>query len=172
MLPTERRHVPEKVLVDWPALAPQIGIGNIEIFRIPEDDCCDQQVEPGGPEKLVLEAAIAHFAEPAEIDGASQRVARFALVEAKLGAAAESWVLDPIECEQRALDSTDLAQRFCETVLARIGRQLLEHGRTRGRAGTDRGCQPQQLIPMGSDVRGVDDTADQWLEARRRLLIR
>ena len=38
----------------------------------------DQQVEPGGPEKLVLKAAVSDLAEPAEIDGAGQRVARFA----------------------------------------------------------------------------------------------
>jgi len=39
----------------------------------------------------------------------AKRVARFAFVEAELGAAAEDGVLGPIEREQRALDPTDLA---------------------------------------------------------------
>ena len=34
VLPAERGHVPQQVLVDRPALAPQIGIGNVEIFRV------------------------------------------------------------------------------------------------------------------------------------------
>ena len=51
--------MPQQILVDRPALAPQIGIGNVEIFRVPEDDCRDQQVKSGGAEKLVLESAVA-----------------------------------------------------------------------------------------------------------------
>jgi len=95
-------------VVDGPALAPQLRVGHLQILRVPEDDGRDQQVEPRGAEELVLKAAIADLAEPAEIDGTGQRVARFALVEPEMGAAAEVGVLDPIKREQRALDAADL----------------------------------------------------------------
>ena len=104
--------MPQQILVDLPALAPQLRVGHLQVLRVPEDDGRDQQVEPGGAEELVLKAAVVDLAEPAEIDGAGQRVARFALVEPEMGAAAEVGVLDPIKREQRALDAADLAQRL------------------------------------------------------------
>ena len=85
--------MPQQVVVDGPALAPQLRVGHLQILRVPEDDGRDQQVEAGGAEELVLKAAIADLAEPAEIDGTGQRVARFALVEPEMGAAAEVGVL-------------------------------------------------------------------------------
>jgi hypothetical protein len=39
VLPAERCDVPRQVLVDRAALAPQIVIGHVEIFGVPEDDC-------------------------------------------------------------------------------------------------------------------------------------
>ena len=87
------------------------------------------RLSPEARKELVLKAAVADLAEPAEIDGTGQRVARFALVEPEMGAAAEVGVLDPIKREQRALDAADLAQRLGKPILARIGRQLFEHGR-------------------------------------------
>ena len=85
--------MPQQVVVDRPALAPQLRVGLFQILRVPEDDGRDQQVEPGGAEELVLKAAVADLAEPAEIDGTGQRIARFALVEPEMGAAAEVGVL-------------------------------------------------------------------------------
>jgi hypothetical protein len=78
---------------------------------------------------LLLKAAVADLAKSAEIDGTGPRVARFALVEPEMGAAAEVGVLDPIKREQRALDAADLARRLRKPILARIDRQLFEHGR-------------------------------------------
>jgi hypothetical protein len=63
------------------------------------------------------------------IDGAGERVARFALVEPEMGAAAELGVLDPIKRKQCPLDAADLTHRLGKPILARIGRQLFEHGR-------------------------------------------
>jgi len=82
--------MPHQVLVDRPALAPRLRVGRPS----PGTSCSkdagrDQQVEPGGAEELALKAAVADLAEPAEIDGMGQRVARFALVEPEMGAAAE-----------------------------------------------------------------------------------
>ena len=35
----------------------------LKILRVPEDDGCDQQVEAGGPEELVLKGTIAQLAK-------------------------------------------------------------------------------------------------------------
>src|SRR5260370_8632924 len=89
--------MPQQVVVDRPALTPQLRVGHLQILRVPEDDGRDQQVEPGGAEELVLKAAVADLAEPAEIDGTGQRVARFALVEPEMGGAAGCGVLAPTQ---------------------------------------------------------------------------
>ena len=41
------------------------------LIETPEDYGCDEQVEPGRTEELVLEGTIAHLAELAEVDGES-----------------------------------------------------------------------------------------------------
>jgi hypothetical protein len=87
VLPAQRRDVAEQVLVDRPALPAQLAIGSLQIPRVPEYDGRHQQVEPGGPKELVLEAAVAHLAEAAEVDGAGERVSGLALVEAEMGPA-------------------------------------------------------------------------------------
>ena len=48
----------EQVLVDRPALPPQLPIGGLQISRIPENDGRDQQIEPGHAEELVLEGPV------------------------------------------------------------------------------------------------------------------
>jgi len=54
--------MPQEVVVDGPALTPQLRVGLLQILRVPEDDGRDQQVEPGGAEELVLKAAVADLA--------------------------------------------------------------------------------------------------------------
>jgi len=71
VLPAERSDVTEQVLVDRPTVSPQLAIGGLQISGVPEDYGCDEQVEPGRTEELVLEGTIAHLAEPAEVDGES-----------------------------------------------------------------------------------------------------
>jgi hypothetical protein len=63
----------EQVLVDYLALPPQLAIGSLQVFRVPEDDGGDEQVA-GCAKELVLEGAVAHFAKPAEVDGTGKRI--------------------------------------------------------------------------------------------------
>ncbi len=126
----------EKIVVDRAALAPKFTIRRLQVSRVPEVDGRDEQVETGRAEELVLEGAVAHLAEPAEVDSTGKRIPCLALVQPEVGAPAQIRVLDPVEREQRALDASDFPQRLRQTVLARIGRELLQD---RGRAFEFRG---------------------------------
>src|SRR3546814_15459871 len=78
---------------------------------------------------LVLEGAVAQFAEPVEEDGAGERVAGLALVEDAAGAAPLVWIVEPVEHEQCALDPSNLAQGAGDRVLTRETRQLAQQDR-------------------------------------------
>src|SRR3546814_6642274 len=75
---------------------------------------------------LVLEGAVAQFAEPVEEDGAGERVAGLALVEDAAGAAPLVGIVEPVEHEQCALDPSNLAQGAGDRVLTRETRQLAQ----------------------------------------------
>ncbi len=62
----------------------EVGGGHGEIARVPKDHGCDDEVQPGGAIRLVLEGSVAQLAELAEEDGASERVAGLALVQPAL----------------------------------------------------------------------------------------
>ena len=108
MLPSERRDVSEKLVGNDFAARTQFGDSAAEIDGVPEDDGGDGKVEAGGAVALVFESPIADFAEAMEEHGAREGVARFALVEAGVGASAQGGIADPVECEQSALQATDL----------------------------------------------------------------
>ena len=79
-------------------------------------------------------------------------------------AAAQFDALQPVEDEQRALNTAQLAQRDGQAVLARVAAELPEHQRGRHRALLDRGGQPQDFVPMGADVLDVERATDHRLE--------
>lgn len=82
----------------------------LQIDRVPQHDGRRHQVEAAGPVALLLEAAVADFAQTVEEYGAGQRVARFALVQSSVDAAAQLHALQPVQDEQRAFDAPQLAQ--------------------------------------------------------------
>ena len=108
--------------------------GTLQIDRVPQHDGRRHQIEAAGPVALLLEAAVADFPQAVEEHGAGQRVARFALVQPGMHAAAQLDALQPIQDEQCALDSPQLAQSDRQAVLARIAAQFPEHQRSRHRA--------------------------------------
>lgn len=74
--------------------------GLVEIDGIPVDDGGSDEAEPGGPETLVLEGAIADLAQPVEEYGAAQGIAGLALVEPSMAALTQGWVGQPLQSEQ------------------------------------------------------------------------
>ena len=82
-----------------------------------------------------------------------------------MAAAAEGGVLEPVECEEGALDPAELAQRLGKAVLARVGGELLQHDRGSDRAELDGRGQAQELIPALLDEVDLDGAGDERLEA-------
>src|SRR3546814_15556986 len=67
----------------WPNVGStlaEIREGRLQIPCVPQDDRRHEQVQARGAIGLVLEAAVAHLAEPVEEDGPRQGIARLALV--------------------------------------------------------------------------------------------
>jgi hypothetical protein len=76
---------------------------------------------------LCLDRTIAQPAEAVETDSAGEGVARFALVEFHGRLPPQSWQLEPVEHEQRALDPSDFAKGQRQAVLAGIQPQSRRH---------------------------------------------
>ena len=120
MLPAERRQVLQQRVIDDLTVATQGVRGPLQIDRVPQHDGRRHQVEAAGPVALLLETAVADFAQAVEEHGAGQRVARFALVQPGMHAAAQLDALQPVQDEQCALDASQLTQGDGQAVLARV----------------------------------------------------
>jgi hypothetical protein len=77
MLPAERGEVGEQLVRDILGLA-QSGNGALEIPRVPQDDCGDEEVQARSAVLLVLVGAVADLAEAMDEDSPRQAVACFA----------------------------------------------------------------------------------------------
>ena len=137
MLPAERRGMGEKLVGNVFAARAQLIDGAAEIDGVPEDDGGDGEVEAGCAVALVFEGAVTDFAEAVEEHGAFEGVVRLALVEPGIGSPTQSRVADPVEREQRALQTADFLERLSERVLTRISRQTAQDRRRRDSAGLD-----------------------------------
>ena len=102
MLPAQRGQVNKQIIGDVLRLT-QRGDGALEVSRVPKDDRGDKEVEAGGVVLLVVESAIADFAEPVDEDCPRQAVAGLALVELLAGRPPQFGILDPVESEQGSL---------------------------------------------------------------------
>lgn len=91
-----------------------------EMIRIPIDDDCGQQVQTCHAVMLTFSSAVADFTLPADAQSVFEGVMRLAFVQADLGTALHVGVQQPFNNEQGALDATDLPQRHCKFMLARV----------------------------------------------------
>ena len=164
MLPTERRQVLQQRVINGMAVATQRVRSPFQIDRVPQHDGSRYQIEAASPVALLLETAVADFTQAVEKHGTGQCVARLALVQPGMHAAAQLDALQPVQDEQRALDAPQLAQGDGQAVLAWVAAELSEHQGGRHRALLDRGGQPQDFVPMGADVLDVERAADHRLE--------
>ena len=134
MLPAERRQVLQQGIIDGLAVAAQGVRGPFQVGRVPQHDGGRHQVEAGSAVALLLETAVADFAQAVEEHRAGQRVARLALVQSGMHTAAQLDALQPVQDEQCALDASQLTQGDGQAVLARVAAQFPEHQRSRHRA--------------------------------------
>jgi pimeloyl-ACP methyl ester carboxylesterase len=89
---------------------------------------------------------------------ASKRVAGLAFVEAGVAALAQIRVREPLQGEQRPLDSPECAQGARQSVAGARGRKLAQDDRRHDCARLNRGLEPHEFGPQGQDVAGVLDT--------------
>ena len=136
----------------------------LQVDCVPQHDSRRHQVESTGPIALLLETAVADFAQPVEEHRPGQRVARFALVQPGMHATTQFDALQPVQDEQRALDAAQLAQCHGQAVLAWVAAELAQHQRGRDGALLDRGGQSQDFVPMGADMLDVERAANHRLE--------
>src|SRR5450755_841395 len=110
-----------------------------KIDRVPEDDGGRDQVQPAGSISLLLEAAVTDLAEAIEEHRPGQCVTGVALVQSRVHTPTQLDALQPVEDEERALDTSQLAQGDGQAVLAWVAAELAQHQRGRHRALLDRG---------------------------------
>jgi len=132
------------------------GVRNsFQINGIPEHDSRSEQIEAAGPVTLLLEAAVADLTQSVEEDSSGQRIAGFPLVQAGMDSSTLLDALQPVQDKQGALDSPQLTQRYRQAVLARIAAEFAQHQRGRHCALLDRGCQPQDFVPVAANLLDV-----------------
>lgn len=172
MLPSERRDVLDHIGRRRNAFAIELGESRFEIERVPVDDGVDEQVQSGRSVELALEGSVAQFSETVEEQRPGQGVLGLALVEARGGIPAHFRVLPPLRQEDGSIDASDVAQRERQSVLARECGQFRQQGRRPHLAGTDRGNETQDVIPVCLDPFDVDGFADERREVFGRRVAR
>ncbi len=159
MLPTERRQVLQQRVINGMAVATQRVRSPFQIDRVPQHDGSRYQIEAASPVALLLETAVADFTQAVEKHCPGQRIARLALVQAGMHAAAQFHALQPVQMNSvRSMRPS--SRSATAAVLAWVAAELSEHQGGRHRALLDRGGQPQDFVPMGADVLDVERAAD------------
>ena len=101
MLPAEWRDVLEQGRIDGLGF-PKQSDGAFQVERVPQRDGGDHQVKTAGAILLILERTVADLAQPIEKYSLGEGVPSFALIQASRDAAAQCWILQPGQREQRA----------------------------------------------------------------------
>src|SRR5271166_6774920 len=104
---------------------------------------------------LTSPSSIAGVGRPRE------RVARFALVEAKTGAPTQLGIAVPAEHEERSFYSADVPQGHRQSVLSWISGQLFQQCRGLDRARSNRRREAKDFAPVGGDMISVDKPANE-----------
>ncbi len=98
MLPTERRQVLQQRVINGMAVATQRVRSPFQIDRVPQHDGSRYQIEAASPVALLLETAVADFTQwRLKNTALGQRIARLALVQAGMHAAAQFHALQPVQ---------------------------------------------------------------------------
>jgi len=166
VLPADGSKVGTQRFRDHFAAATQVIERTVEIYGVPERDSGGDEGKPARTVLLRLDRTIAQPAEAVETDSAGEGVARFALVEFHGRLPPQSWQLEPVEHEQRALDPSDFAKGQRQAILAGISSQALEEERSADRSGANRCREAQDIIPVGRDQLSVDAPGDERFEHR------
>ena len=124
MGPSEGRDVCQKIgrTVQSSAAAPCDGFA--KVLSVPVYDDCGEQVESGHTEVLSFGCLVADFTSASDAQGILESVMCLSLVEADLGGTLHVGVKQPIDDEQRPVNSSDFPAKRPQARVARDTRQI------------------------------------------------
>lgn len=164
MGPSKWRDIRQEVLRAIESSFSPLRDSDAELFGVPIDYDCGQQVQTGDAEVLAFRGAVADFALPPDPQCALQCMVGLAFVEAYLGAALHLGIEQPFDDKRCPFDPPDFAQRQCQVVLPRSRRQFLEEMTGLHPAGEHRCDAAQDIRPIGDDGGFTDALARQALQ--------
>ena len=134
-----------------------------DMGRVPKDDGGDDQIERGGATLLPSSSPIVNMALGVREDSAGEGVSCLAFAKPGLASLSEFGIFEPVEHEQRTLDSADFTEGEMKPVLPPIGAEFAQHiGGSHG-AGLDRRDKAEDIIPVLDDDPGCGKTRF-WLQ--------
>src|SRR5260363_325735 len=110
---------------------------------------------------LVLEATVSHLARPVKEDGSGERISGFAFFQPRVDAAVQLDFVQPIEGQHTTLDPAQFSKGY-RPPFCSGGLPKLRQNRRAGPSPRRNGCpQPKNLVPVASDMLGIDRTTHQ-----------
>src|SRR5215831_7050690 len=97
MLPTEWGNVRQQVIGYSDPLCPRLLYGAVEVDGVPVHDGRCDETQARGTEALVLEGAIADLTLAMEENGAAERIASLAFVQAGMAPLAQAGIGQPLQ---------------------------------------------------------------------------
>src|SRR5260363_118122 len=110
---------------------------------------------------LVLEATVSHLARPVKEDGSGERISGVAFVQPRVDAAVPLDVVQPIEGQHTTLDPAQFSKGYRPSVLSGRAAELAPHQRSRTSPLTNGGRQPNNRVPVASDMLSIDRSTHQ-----------
>jgi hypothetical protein len=166
MFPAEGRDMGKEIIGDGRTESTRVLDGTVQVNRVPIDDRGGNEAQAGRTKTLVLKGSVTDSALAMKEHRAPERIAGLAFVEAGVTALAQIGVRQPLQGEQRSLDSAECAQGTRQGVAGAGGRKLAQDDRRHDRASLDRGFEPHEFSPLAGDRRGFDGIADQRFKQR------
>ena len=164
MFPAQRRQVSQQGIRDVFDLSQNLD-GAFEISGVPKDDRRNDKVEAESTVLPIFVCAITDFAEPMDENGARETVAGFAFVEFLASSASQIGVVDPVESEERAFQTSQFAKGCGDAVLPGMGRELAhDEPRRHGSAANGR-ADSQDIGPMRADQGDIYAPGNQRFES-------
>ena len=143
--------MPEQVLRRRKAFALAFLDRASELIRVPVDDDCRKEIEPGDTEVLGLACPIAYFSLTTDPQGTLEGMVCLALVQADIGSSLHVDIQQPVDDEQRPFDPSDLPESDGQVVLPRKCCELPQELAWRHHPRGHRGHAAQDIGPVGDD---------------------
>jgi len=99
----------EIFLIDGDPLSLQRLNSLRNVNRVPENNCCNHQIQRTSAVALIFVGAVSYLPKPVETDSTGERIASFALVESHQDPSPQFWALEPLQGKEAFFDTTNLS---------------------------------------------------------------